>query len=51
MNPLGLDGAPRTILLLLALWLLFALAVAAGVVLGCYVLLTGLASAIEGAYP
>lgn len=38
-NPLTQDGAPRTIVILLLIWLALALAVAAGVVLGAWVLM------------
>lgn len=48
-NPLGQDGAPRTIVILLCLWLLLALAVAAGIVLGAYALLQIFAGMLEGA--
>lgn len=38
-NPLTQDGAPRTIVILLAAWLMTALAVAAGMVLGAWVIM------------
>ena len=38
-NPLTQDGAPRTVVILLLIWLAVALAVAAGVVLGAWVLM------------
>lgn len=47
-NPLGQDGAPRTVVILLCIWLMISLAVAAGVVLGAWVLMQYLASAVEG---
>ena len=37
-NPLTQDGAPRTVVILLVIWLAVVLAVAAGVVLGAWAL-------------
>lgn len=48
-NPLKQDGAPRTIVILLCLWLLIALAVAAGVALGAWTVAQYVGAAIEGA--
>lgn len=49
MNPLKQDGAPRTIVILLCLWLALVLAVAAGVVLGAWTIAQYIGAAIEGA--
>ncbi len=47
-NPLRQDGVPRTILILLLLWLLLAAAVAAGTVIGAWVIMQWFAAAVEG---